>query len=91
MARYRRRRTALLGALTQAGFEVDGSDAGLYLWVRAPGEGQDCWQTVADLADQGILVAPGAFYGPSGVRHVRVALTASDEAVARAVVRLTGP
>lgn len=91
VARYRRRRTALLGALTQAGFEVDGSDAGLYLWVRAPGEGQDCWQTVADLADQGILVAPGAFYGPSGVRHVRVALTASDEAVARAVVRLTGP
>ena len=89
--RYRRRRTALLGALTQSGFVVDGSDAGLYLWVRAPGDGQDCWQTVADLADQGILVAPGAFYGPSGVRHVRVALTASDEAVARAVVRLTGP
>ena len=88
--RYRRRRGALLGALTQAGFEVDGSDAGLYLWVRAAGAGQDCWQTVADLADQGILVAPGSFYGPAGVRHVRVALTASDEAVAAAVARLGG-
>ena len=88
--RYRRRRTALLGALTQAGYVVDGSDAGLYLWVRAAGPGQDCWQTVADLADQGILVAPGSFYGPAGVRHVRVALTASDEAVAAAVARLTG-
>ena len=88
--RYRRRRTALLGALTEAGFVVDGSDAGLYLWVRAAGQGQDCWQTVADLADQGILVAPGSFYGPAGVRHVRVALTASDEAVAAVVARLGG-
>lgn len=88
--RYGRRRTALLGALTGAGFEVDGSDAGLYLWVRAAGAGQDCWRTVADLADQGILVAPGSFYGPAGVRHVRVALTATDEAVATAVARLGG-
>lgn len=88
--RYRRRRSALLAAFTQAGFVVDGSDAGLYLWVRAAGAGQDCWQTVADLADQGVLVAPGAFYGPAGVRHVRVALTASDEAVAAAVARLSG-
>lgn len=86
--RYRRRRAILLEALTGAGFVVDGSHAGLYLWVRAPGAGQDCWQTVSDLADLGILVAPGAFYGPSGVRHVRVALTASDEAIVRAAARL---
>ncbi len=88
--RYRRRRTVLLAALTGAGYVVDGSDAGLYLWVRAAGAGQDCWQTVADLADLGILVAPGSFYGPAGVRHVRVALTASDEAVAAAAGRLGG-
>ena len=89
-ARYRRRRAALRGALEAAGLEVDGSPAGLYLWVRASGAGQDCWQTVADLAEQGILVAPGSFYGPAAVRHVRVALTASDETVARAVARLSG-
>lgn len=88
--RYRRRRAALVEALTGAGFVVDGSEAGLYLWVRGAGVGQECWQTVADLADQGILVAPGSFYGPAGVRHVRVALTASDEAVATAVARLAG-
>lgn len=89
-ARYGRRRAALAGALSEAGFVVEESAAGLYLWVRAPGPGQDCWETVADLADLGILVAPGAFYGPAGARHVRVALTASDEAVARAAARLTG-
>jgi len=69
---------------------VDASAAGLYLWARMPGAGQDCWQTVGDLAGLGILVAPGSFYGPAGARHVRVALTASDVDVARAVARLGG-
>lgn len=89
-ARYARRRTALLGAFEQAGYVVEPAPAGLYLWVRAGGEGQDSWTTVADLAELGILVAPGSFYGAAGARHVRVALTAPDEAVARAVERLTG-
>jgi succinyldiaminopimelate transaminase len=88
--RYRRRRAVLLGALEAAGLEVDGSPAGLYLWARAAGAGQDCWATVADLAELGVLVAPGAFYGPAAARHVRVALTASDEDVARAAARLEG-
>jgi aspartate/methionine/tyrosine aminotransferase len=44
--------------------------------------------TVASLAELGILVAPGTFYGPSGARHVRVALTASDERIAAAARRL---
>ena len=45
---------------------------------------------VADLAELGILVAPGAFYGSAGTGHVRVALTASDERVGDASTRLTG-
>jgi succinyldiaminopimelate transaminase len=88
--RYGRRRRALVAAFAEAGLVVEQSAAGLYLWVRMPGAGQDCWRTVSDLAELGILVAPGSFYGPAGVMHVRVALTASDEAVARAVARLTG-
>jgi succinyldiaminopimelate transaminase len=85
--RYVRRRTALRGALEQAGYVVDGSAAGLYLWTR-PATPQDPWTTVADLADLGILVAPGAFSGDD--QHVRIALTAPDERVAEAVARLGG-
>lgn len=85
--RYARRRTALRQALEHAGYVVDGSAAGLYLWARPVG-GQNAWATVADLAGLGILVAPGVFYGDEV--HVRVALTASDERVAQAVARLTG-
>ena len=88
--RYGRRRRMLIGALEAAGLVVEESQAGLYLWVRAAGAGQDCWQTVADLAQLGILVAPGVFYGPAGSHHVRVSLTAPDAAVAAAVTRLTG-
>jgi aspartate/methionine/tyrosine aminotransferase len=40
------------------------------------------------LAEAGILVAPGEFYGPAGARHVRVALTATDERIDAAVSRL---
>jgi succinyldiaminopimelate transaminase len=84
-ARYRRRRDVLLPALRAAGFTVDDSEAGLYLWVT---RGEACRDTVTWLARRGILVAPGEFYGPSGARHVRVALTATDERIAAAVGRL---
>lgn len=82
---YRRRREALAGALTASGFRIDESRAGLYLWATRD---EDCWETVDALARLGILVAPGAFYGEAGSRHVRVALTATDERVDEAVSRL---
>jgi aspartate/methionine/tyrosine aminotransferase len=84
-ARYAARRTTLRRALEDSGFRVDHSEASLYLWAT---QGEDCWRTVARLADLGILVAPGTFYGASGGRHVRVALTATDERVAAAAGRL---
>jgi succinyldiaminopimelate transaminase len=83
--RYRARRDQLAPALRAAGFRIDHSEAGLYLWAsrEEPAE-----RTVDRLADLGLLVAPGSFYGAAGARHVRVALTASDERVQAAVQRL---
>ena len=86
--RYERRRDMLLPALRSAGFTVDHSEAGLYLWAT---RGEPCRETLAWLADRGILVAPGEFYGPQGTRHVRVALTATDDRIAAAVQRLADP
>ncbi|MGH8893168.1 MAG: succinyldiaminopimelate transaminase [Actinomycetes bacterium] len=84
--RYAVRRDALLRAFTAAGFRVDDSQAGLYLWATRD---EDCWSTVTALAERGVLVAPGEFYGPRGARHVRVALTATDERVSAASERLS--
>lgn len=84
---YRARREVLLGAFCSAGFEIEHSGAGLYLWAT---RGEDCWDTVSWLAGRGVLVAPGAFYGEAGSRHVRVALTATDAAVQAVPHRLRG-
>ncbi|MDX3750271.1 bifunctional succinyldiaminopimelate transaminase/glutamate-prephenate aminotransferase [Streptomyces sp. AK08-02] len=83
--RYVARRTALREALMRHGFRIEHSEASLYLWAT---RGESCWDTVAHLADLGILVAPGDFYGTAGETFVRVALTATDERVAAAVARL---
>lgn len=83
--RYRRRREVLLAALTTAGFAIEHSEASLYLWATRD---EPCMDTVSWLAERGILVAPGDFYGPRGSRHVRVALTSTDERVASAAARL---
>ncbi len=84
--RYERRRAVLLPALKSAGLTVDSSEAGLYIWAT---RGEPCRDTLAWLAEYGILVAPGEFYGPRGSQHVRVALTATDERISAAVQRLT--
>ncbi len=84
--RYGARRAVLRPALEKAGFAIQHSEAGLYLWASRD---EDCWSTVDWLAERGILVAPGTFYGPAGARHVRVALTGTDERIAAAVDRLS--
>ena len=83
--RYAARREVLLAAFLRSGWRVDGSEAGLYLWVTRD---EDAWASVAWLAERGILAAPGTFYGAAGARHVRVALTVTDERVATAAERL---
>ena len=100
-ARYGIRRDCLRNALQNAGYRVEHSEAGLYLWTttdecdadraHATGSltqtGAD-WSLVAEMAEMGILVAPGSFYGAAGGRHVRIALTATDERIDAATRRL---
>jgi succinyldiaminopimelate transaminase len=83
--RYLRRRTMMRPALEAAGFRIEHSEGGIYLWATRD---EDCHVSVDSLALKGILVAPGDFYGPAASRHVRVALTATDERVAVAAARL---
>jgi succinyldiaminopimelate transaminase len=83
---YRGRRDALAPALVAAGFTIDGSEAGLYLWLT---EGRDAWDSIGRLADLGILGGPGQFYGDHFPQHIRLSLTATDERIEAAVARLT--
>jgi succinyldiaminopimelate transaminase len=83
--RYRARRTRLAAALEGAGFTIDRSEAGLYLWASRQ---EDAWVTLEWLAERGILAAPGTFYGSDGAQHVRIALTSTDERIEAAATRL---
>jgi succinyldiaminopimelate transaminase len=83
---YAARRTVLRSALEAAGFRIDHSRAGLYLWGT---RGEDSWATLGWLADRGLLAAPGAFYGTAGEQHVRIALTACDADIEEAARRLS--
>lgn len=85
--RYGARREILAAGLTAAGFRIDHSEAGLYLWAARPG--LDCWAACELLATEcGILTGPGSMYGPAGAGHIRIAFTATDERVAAAGQRL---
>jgi aspartate/methionine/tyrosine aminotransferase len=84
-ARYNARRAKLAPALKAAGFEIEFSDAGLYIWCT---RNESDWDSVSWLANLGILATPGNFYGPLGQSHIRVAMTASDLQIAEAAARI---
>ena len=83
--RYNKRRSLLAPALQRAGFTIEHSNAGLYIWCT---RNEDSWTSVAWLAELGILATPGSFYGAKGASHIRVALTATDAQISDAVERI---
>ena len=83
--RYRNRRNVLRPVLEAAGFKVDETMAGLYIWCT---RGEDDWSSVGWLADLGILATPGHFYGSAGAKHIRIALTATDSQISDAAARI---
>ncbi|CAB4729609.1 unannotated protein [freshwater metagenome] len=83
--RYSARREILSGALIKAGFQIDFSTAGLYIWCT---RNESSWDSVAWLAGLGILATPGIFYGEAGAQHIRIAMTASDTQIKDAADRI---
>jgi succinyldiaminopimelate transaminase len=85
-ARYNARKDVLRPALEAAGFTIEFSNSGLYLWCT---RNEDAWTSVAWLAERGVLATPGSFYGALGARHIRIAMTATDAQIADAAARIT--
>ena len=84
--RYNQRRAILKAALEKSGFKIEYSEAGLYIWCT---KNEDCWSTVDWFASRGVLVTPGIFYGETGSKFVRIALTATDEKINQVAQRVT--
>jgi aspartate/methionine/tyrosine aminotransferase len=83
--RYNARRATLLPALRSAGFTIENSDAGLYIWAS---RNESAWDSIAWLAELGVLATPGIFYGEAGASHIRIAMTATDKQISEAAQRI---
>jgi acetylornithine aminotransferase len=81
-ARYRAKRDVLLPVLAAKSWEVVASTATMYLWVVAP------HGAVERLLERGVIVSPGAFFGPSGAGYLRFALVPSLDECRRAAAIL---
>jgi aspartate/methionine/tyrosine aminotransferase len=84
-ALYNARRATLIPALRAAGFTIESSEAGLYIWAT---RNENCWDSVSWLAELGIIATPGVFYGELGASHIRIAMTATDAQISQAAARI---
>lgn len=84
-ARYNARRAILAPALIAAGFKIEETAAGLYIWCT---RSENCWKSVEWLANLGIVATPGSFYGELGASHIRIAMTATDAQISDAAARI---
>ena len=84
--RYAHRRSLLRPVLERLGFTIENSEAGLYIWCS---NGKSDWEQVSWFAERGVIVTPGRFYGESGEKFIRIALTASDLDVQRVIERIS--
>ncbi|MCW2965439.1 MAG: aminotransferase class I/II-fold pyridoxal phosphate-dependent enzyme [Actinomycetia bacterium] len=75
-ALYRRKRETLLPALEERGLRLAGSEATFYLWVDVGGASEEFARR---LLGNGIVVAPGSFFGEAGEGYVRFALVPTQE------------
>ena len=84
--RYRNRRNLLAPVLKSAGFTIEYTEAGLYIWCT---RNENAWESVQWFADRGVIVTPGTFYGEESQNYIRIALTASDEKINEVIHRIS--
>ncbi len=84
--RYRVRRSRAIPALIKAGFKIEHSQAGLYIWCS---NGFSDWEQVSWFSERGIIVTPGSFYGEQGAKNIRIAITATDQNITKFIERIS--
>jgi succinyldiaminopimelate transaminase len=86
---YRAKREALLPALLEAGMRPAGGHASFFLWLAIPHGWSGSEAFAGALLEEGLVVAPGAFFGSAGEGYVRVALVPTLERCRAAAERLS--
>ena len=88
-ALYQRRRDLVCNALGRAGVTVSAPKGTIYIWAPVPAEFSSSADYCAHVLERtGVVISPGAAYGPSGEGFFRVSLTTPDDRLREAVERL---
>ena len=84
--RYQERRDALCDGLEGLGWERPNAHGSMFVWAKLPGGRTDSMAFCEELMEKaGVVVTPGASFGPSGEGHVRMALVLPPDQIALAV------
>ena len=83
---YQERRDALCDGLESIGWERPNAHGSMFVWARLPHGRTDSMQFVLELMEKaGVIVTPGASFGPAGEGFVRMALVLPPDGLRRAV------
>ncbi len=86
---YRRRRDLVCEALREIGVDVKPPHSTIYVWAPVPAGWDSSEAYCAHVLEQaGVVLSPGAIYGPAGEGWFRISLTTPDERLLEAVQRL---
>ena len=84
--KYQERRDALCDGLEGLGWERPNAHGSMFVWAKLPGGRTDSMAFCEELMEKaGVVVTPGASFGPSGEGHVRMALVLAPDQIALAV------
>lgn len=84
--KYQERRDALCDGLEGLGWERPNAHGSMFVWAKLPGARTDSMAFCEELMEKaGVVVTPGASFGPSGEGHVRMALVLPPDQIALAV------
>ncbi len=84
--KYQERRDALCDGLEGLGWERPNAHGSMFMWAKLPGGRTDSMTFCEELMEKaGVVVTPGASFGPSGEGHVRMALVLPPDQIALAV------
>lgn len=84
--KYQKRRDALCDGLEGLGWERPNAHGSMFVWAKLPGGRTDSMAFCEELMEKaGVVVTPGASFGPSGEGHVRMALVLPPDQIALAV------
>lgn len=85
---YESRRNTFINELNENGWDVKSPDGGMFVWIKIPKGYNSSFDFTIEAIKNGVVVTPGAAFGPHGEGYVRIALVQTEERLRDAARKL---